>query len=186
MNQYLYETSFLYPKFGLYKLHQEIWSRILNRSPEEKRDFLYTFSRPDFYSGLMVTVRSQHIPEKIPKQRLEIPIKDQSIPYSLRANPTTQDDHGKHRAIMGHSQLINWLEHQGQRHGFTTHNTKATQCCTTIKRTGRRPIILNDAIFIGTLQIIQPTLFYLAMEKGIGRARGFGYGMLMLTHRNLS
>jgi CRISPR system Cascade subunit CasE len=183
LNHYLYETSFLYPNHNLYKLHQAIWSRVLKRDAEDKRDFLYSFVEPDFHSGLMVTVRSNRIPETAPKKRLEIPCRDRPLPFSLRANPTQQDEHGKHRGIFGQGSLNAWLQRQSERHGFTIHNARSTQRCTTIKRTGSRSIILNDALFIGTLQITQPSLFNNAMEKGIGRARGFGYGMLMLTPR---
>ena len=176
----LYEATFLYPTRNLYRLHQEIWGKVLQRPPEASRDFLYSFAESDFHPGLIVTLRSHNLPDTLPKKRIEPTMNEPALSFTLRANATQRDESGKYRAIRGQQPLTQWLKQQGERNGFHPTTTHCTQRARTLQQRGKRPITLNDVLYSGTLTITQPTLFNQALEKGIGRARGFGYGMVQL------
>lgn len=85
--------------------------------------------------------------------------------------------------------LLLWLQERGERYGFkvdpsevhvgTTVRQVVYKRATPLRR-GETPMVFHEVTFRGVLDVVDNTLFEYALREGIGRARGFGYGFLMV------
>ena len=110
--------------------------------------------------------------------------------FDLRANPTIKrvircesgerKKNGRRMAIYDPGQLNEWLQNKAQQHGFATLNVEigapVTQHFRRKNRTGKHVCV----DFRGTLQVQNRNLFKDAFQTGIGPAKAFGFGMLVL------
>lgn len=113
--------------------------------------------------------------------------------FSLRANPTrkvaviredgTKSKNGRRLAIHKEEDLLNWLVRKGEQAGFhvepqTLRNSPAKPYPFT--RAGHRGAHAG-VDFSGVLEVTDPVLFAKAFQSGIGSAKAFGFGLLMLS-----
>lgn len=129
--------------------------------------------------------------------------------FSLRANPTVaRKDAGKGRgvrrdiiadALSGFSgeergekktaivrqAATAWLERQAARCGFTLVEPEASlridrDNWTSINRSGSRDIAFGTIDFDGELSVTDPSSFLTAVANGMGRAKAFGCGLMLI------
>jgi len=119
--------------------------------------------------------------------------------FRLRTNPSKRDK--ATRKIIGFFRSKDqkkWLHDQGKKHGFSIlgHNDNDDQDDNAhlevipspsifgIKEKGTSPIRIHTVLFQGILQVTNPEAFIQVMQKGIGRGRSYGCGLLSLMRVN--
>lgn len=134
--------------------------------------------------------------------------KGQRLSFMLRANPirSKRDEQKKqhrHDVVMEAKTLLKqrqepfppmpeivqkagfaWLAMKGESAGFSIHEGEVRADGYTqhrfIKPKGKHPITLSTIEFTGLLTVTDPDLFIPALYQGIGPAKGFGCGLLMV------
>ena len=110
--------------------------------------------------------------------------------FALRANPTVKrvvrnesgerKKNGQRTAIYGPEQLNEWLQNKARQHGFAILNVEigapVTQRFRRKNRQGKHVCV----DFRGTLQVKNRNHFKDVFQTGIGPAKAFGFGMLVL------
>lgn len=183
-------------------------SRILWRldpAPQEHALWLYVVSpeKPDFTSvveqaGWPLTGGSQTKDYAPLLDRIET---GQQWAFRLAANPTRHvgTDKGRHEraGIVGKiegevtvDQQLGWLERKGEANGFkllpTSGYPDVPDCVVSQRRQqrfrrGPSIVTLRTCQFDGTLQVTDAFVFKKALVGGIGRAKGFGCGLLTVA-----
>jgi CRISPR system Cascade subunit CasE len=132
----------------------------------------------------------------------------QNLSFSLRANPivSKRDENGKqhrHDVVMDEKIRINnensvysalseivqakgveWLQKKAEKNGFLIDNDKARadgyRNHKFYKPSGKHHVSFNTIDFTGILTVTEPELFKQALFNGIGPAKGFGCGLLLV------
>lgn len=131
---------------------------------------------------------------------LERIAKGQQWHFRLRANPArkaSEDKGRRHRAegivgkIQGHvtvDQQMQWLIDRSASHGFKILDNEAGQSDVVVKerhkeqfKRGDATVTLVTAVFEGHLEVTDADLFRETLCQGIGRAKGFGCGLLTVA-----
>lgn len=126
--------------------------------------------------------------------------KGQQWHFKLRANPARKagvDKGRRHRSdgivgkVQGHvtaSQQLQWLVNRSVVHGFRILEDEYGQPNVVVKerhkeqfKRGGATVTLVTAVFEGRLEVIDTKLFRDALCEGIGRAKGFGCGLLTIA-----
>ena len=190
-----------------YNIHKEIWD-LFPGNPDSDRDFIYSVMD----DGRMIYMVSAREPISNDHWVVETKIYDPKIHsgdvyrFRLLANPTvmkTVDGKQKrHDVVMdlkqkyrkeGRSFSMNeiisisvseWLVRRSILNGFEIdpgslmiHSYSRNE-----SMKGNRKITFSSVIIEGTLTVNDPIAFKDCLIKGIGTARGFGCGMLMIKH----
>ena len=192
-----------------YRSHQVLW-RLFEKGKQQQRDFLYrhvdstswpcfflvSTHRPQDERGVWTIQVKDYAPRLMTGQRLA---------FSLRANPvvTKPGQHGKpvrHDVIMNakkqrqshQSTTIHqgtllqdigrpWLEARAAKHGFRLELVRVDGYQQHHVRKSRAPSIRFSTLdFNGLLTVTEPEPFQHALFYGIGPAKGFGCGMLLI------
>ena len=129
----------------------------------------------------------------------------QVLGFRLRASPTKRignstlfkQDIGKRVAIKKEQEQLEWLERKGMQHGFELrkkmHDEEEEKVIDTVvskeghqlgfKHEGNTEHDMRwySVLFNGTLIVKNPDLLWLAIQCGIGSAKGMGFGLLSLS-----
>jgi CRISPR system Cascade subunit CasE len=120
---------------------------------------------------------------------------------SVAANPELRRDRAEGRGVDlpddeldRETTLLRWLERQGERGGFRLEGSvlpdedRICHAGPTIThrlyrdpRQRKAPITIHACDFTGRLRVTDPDAFVRARVEGIGRSKGFGFGLLMAT-----
>jgi CRISPR system Cascade subunit CasE len=77
-----------------------------------------------------------------------------------------------------------WLADRAEKHGFSLTASQVSvegyQQHRSLKRSSKMPIKFSTLDFFGVLQVVQPERFIQTLYQGIGPAKGFGCGLLMV------
>lgn len=111
--------------------------------------------------------------------------------FELVANPTYSEfekgKRGKVRAHVSAEHQLNWLHKKATQAGFEVDTAAITERWTDhfhrSKQDGKnsRPVRIAKARFTGTLRVTDAAKLRTALTQGIGRARGYGCGLLTLA-----
>lgn len=169
-----------------YKLHQWIWG-VLPDDPEARRDFLF---RSDVKGGIL---RILLLSERMPSQCGDVEWKTTEVSntflghgayrFQVRANPTfRRDSDHKRLAIFDEVKIRDWFTRK-----FTDAGCKLLELETTAPRklqfrkgTGRHPVTAYSVDASGILAVHDESQFRATFDAGIGPAKGFGFGLLLL------
>lgn len=180
----MYELHIVTTWIDRYELHQFIWKLLGQQddSNREQRGFL--FSADDIGNGqILLTVRSSRKRNgNLPWIRKDTPTaKGAAVDFSLQSCPTMRRS-SKEIALHGHD-AERWLETQGNNNGFRVDDLwhRVTSPLMFQKPGCSRVITLNAGSFAGRLVVTDEALFSRAMTGGIGRHKGFGFGLLKLS-----
>lgn len=189
----------------IYGWHKVLWKFFPG---QQERDFLYRVDSLPGVLRLYVLSSSPaqvpaHLPQEICRSR-EIPEKFLShaaYRFQLRANPTRRvkvdartgrrKENGLRAPIIDLNDLAAWLGRKGEQGGFTIPcltDWPEDACPLSILHEGRngfRKPGLSQAHhhsvqFTGILHVEQPVLFRECVRNGIGSAKAFGFGLLLL------
>lgn len=73
-----------------------------------------------------------------------------------------------------------WINRQGERHGFNVHSVRVDSYLQHRISGGKRNIRFSTLDFNGVLTVARPDDFYRALVHGIGPAKAFGCGLMMV------
>lgn len=186
--------------FSIYAWHKEVW-KLFPCMPDDERDFLFRLDASE--DEFCLTVTSKYEPKRPPWCPGECwlcrPLGSEYLEYKkylfkLSINPTRttrknpdgtkrEKKYGRHEAILKIPELREWFNRKAERCGFrilenpplnisppTFHGLEAKDHNGTIV----------GVDFKGALEVTDRKSFKEAFEKGIGRARSFGFGLLVL------
>ena len=176
-------------KHGLgdpYKLHQWIW-KALPDDPDACRDFLF---RSDVKGGIL---RILLLSERVPAAGGDATWKTTEVSgtflghgtyrFQLRANPTFRraSDH-RRLAIFDEMKIRDWFERKFAGAGCEVRDLETTAPRKILFRKGDGTH-LGTVCFVdasGILAVRDESAFRTAFDAGIGPAKGFGFGLLLL------
>lgn len=169
-----------------YKLHQWIWN-VLPNDPNANRDFLF---RSDVKNSfLKILLLSERIP--LPSEEVQWKTTEMSgtflgygaYRFQLRANPTFRRafDH-KRLAIFDEVKIREWFTRKFTDAGCDVQGleTTAPRKLQFLKGSGLRQGTVYSVDASGILVVRNESQFRAAFETGIGPAKGFGFGLLLL------
>jgi len=161
---------------------------------------------PAFYIVSRDTPRDQHglwdIRSKLYAPQLEA---GDQLHFKVRVNPVVRRNGKRHDVVMDAKQRLGWKElppvkrppvsalayeagtvwlaSQAEKHGFTFAPTSLIvdgYCTHAVQRRGRDRICFSTLDFAGILTVVNPEQFVHALYRGIGPAKGFGCGLLLV------
>ena len=185
---------------GLYDWHELSWRLFPEKKKNDKRDFL---TRLDVFENefkfTILSLNRPTIPVWCPPEHW----KEMAVPgsfferdryyFKLLANPTktlskrgpkgNKKENGSHYAITASADLQEWLVRHGEKNGLCILEQPEIEISPPVlHKLHRRKDegVLIGVEFKGAIKITERLKFIKAAHEGIGRARGFGFGMLVL------
>ncbi len=181
----LLEARILISSPSEYRLHQDVW-RLYGgeKGNDKKRDYLYSFRKSSH--GMLVVVRTStdNNASDLFKEHL-VPktyafSTGQHFRFSIRTNAIMRSDN-KTYAVPMNDEAKPWFERKALQHGFSCVVDDAWSRPMSFYGSGRRKITLNNTVLNGTLCVEDESAFQSSLILGIGRQKGFGFGMLQLS-----
>lgn len=168
-----------------YSIHRVVYALFSG----ESRDFLFADKGGDFKSR-QILILSERSPETPPFGVIESkPISDRFLEhdhygFEVTLNPTKRDKQtGKTIAIRGRENLHQWFLGKAPSLGFEiqAESLEIRHAGVQTFDLGNGKIVThNCATFIGKLQVTDRAKFQNSFRKGIGRAKGFGFGLFQI------
>jgi len=192
-----------------YREHQMLW-QLFESDRDATRDFLYRREvhqgRPRYFLlSHRPPVNDLGLwridPPKAFAPRLQT---GQRLAFSLRVNPVISRDGKRHDVVMDYKrnmgwknmpptkrpplqQIIceagsDWLLQRAERHGFEidSKSLRVEGYQQHQSRRGKRTIRFSTLNFTGLLRVTNPEMFTQALETGIGPAKAFGCGLMLI------
>lgn len=191
-----------------YSIHHSVWE-LFTDGPDRKRDFIYHVKDdrkpPVIYAVSCRMPAGDHllwsVDAKEYRPRLEQGLR---LAFSLRANPIVTREGRRHDVVMDAKKIcraqdepreaeafgdeivqgscLNWLEKRAESSGFRTLAARADgyRQHSFLKRGQQHPVKFSTVDFKGILEVIEPETFRTTLFDGLGHAKGFGCGMLMV------
>ncbi|MDO9538583.1 MAG: type I-E CRISPR-associated protein Cas6/Cse3/CasE [Methanocalculus sp.] len=190
---------------GEYGIHAMIWELFAD-SPNRFRDFLYRFETdgglPRIYTVSERTPAGDtdiwNIDTKIYDPNIT---EGQILRFSLRANPVItrhgeNDKHQRHDVVMDYKMqkrkmVTNaeavqeagaaWISSRGERLGFSVESVIAGGYRRrTFQKTNGSEVTIATLDFDGVLTVSDPEILKQSLYSGIGPAKGFGCGLMLV------
>ena len=200
LNQYIHKNGYYY--------HQLVWQLFSDNNTEKNRDFIYRaeFNKgwPTFYTLSALEPFDMNNLWDVQVKNFQPKIKNgDTLFFMLQANPRVcrKNEAGKtiycdsiqdafhkikedkqSKADIIQEAGANWLIKKSEKNGFMVKSVIADnfQKHCFKKRKHANPILFSTIDFHGTLEVSDTEKFLSALIKGIGAAKGFGCGMLMV------
>ncbi|MFO0906319.1 MAG: type I-E CRISPR-associated protein Cas6/Cse3/CasE [Pirellulales bacterium] len=194
------ETAFANGVADSYAWHQRLWD-CFPRQPDRKRDFLTRIDSLD--SGLRLWMLSPTRPSRpnwCPPERFAVKevavsfLSHRHYAFSLRANPVKclvqrneqgeRRRHGKRVALTKPDELREWLERKAVQGGFRIVDDRELEIGPMAKSHFRKRdhVAFHGGVeFRGVLEVVDSAKFRETYYTGVGSAKGFGFGMLLLA-----
>ncbi|MBI4563286.1 MAG: type I-E CRISPR-associated protein Cas6/Cse3/CasE [Planctomycetes bacterium] len=184
----------------VYDWHQRAWQCFPDRDGRP-RDFLIRLDRKD--AGFQLLIVSPTAPSRPdwclpeswrgPKQIPPGYFQRSRYRFQLCANPTKKvavqkpgggfTKNGRREPLTGREELVAWIRRKGEQSGFVVEESSLR----TIPR-GREYFekkgsrgLHSSVEYQGLLVVTDPTKFHDAFTRGIGSAKAFGFGLLVLA-----
>jgi len=169
-----------------YSVHRVVYELF----PGDSRDFLFADKGGDFHER-RILILSRRSPESPPYGKIQSKLiadsflEHDNYGFEVKLNPTKRDKQtGKIVAIRGRENLRQWFLAKGPTLGFEIQAESLE-----IRQNGVQTIGLgngkivthNSASFLGKLKVTNRANFQRSFCKGIGRAKGFGFGLLQIV-----
>ncbi len=169
-----------------YSIHRVVYELF----PGESRDFLFADKGGDF-NARQILILSERTPETPQYGEIEsktIPdslLEHNDYGFEVTVNPTIRDSKsGKTIAIRGSQNLLQWFLKKAPSLGFEIHEETLE-----VRHAGVQSFDLGDgktvthnsATFVGKLKVTDRGKFHDSFLKGIGRAKGFGFGLFQIV-----
>jgi CRISPR system Cascade subunit CasE len=187
-----------------YALHQLLW-QCFPGEPDRRRDFL---TRVDVLEGayrLWVLSPSRPCcPDWCPAGGFEVKeiatafLSHRYYAFDLRANPTKclvqRNDkgerlrRGKRVPLIRPDELRDWIDRKGQAGGFRIVGERSLEIGPVVKnhfRSREHAAYHGGVQFRGVLEVTDQMEFVRTYYSGVGSAKGFGFGLLLLMPVNL-
>ncbi|HCL57918.1 MAG TPA: type I-E CRISPR-associated protein Cas6/Cse3/CasE [Spirochaetia bacterium] len=184
----------------LYRWHQHSWDLFPGRN-HEKRQFLTRLDpvAPGFRFYTLSAIEPV-CPKWVPRESFQVKkIHESFLSYTLyrfdlRANPTKkiksfnekgeEKKNGKRIALLKEEDLLQWLNRKAEANGFEVIQNPKPEIEPPVQNAFFKDKSFRGshfgAVFKGILKVKDPALFKKAFLEGIGSAKSFGFGMLLL------
>ena len=168
-----------------YSIHRVVYDLF----PGESRDFLFVDKGGDFHARqiLILSDRSPEIPKYGVIQSKLIAdsfLEHDNYGFEVTLNPTKRDKQtGKTVAIRGRENLLQWLLDKAPSLGFKiqAESLEIRHAGVQTLDLGNGKIVThNSATFVGRMKVTDRAKFQQSFRKGIGRAKGFGFGFFQI------
>jgi len=176
-----------------YSVHKMVYSLFPRQGEQDSRDFLFADKGGDWNSR-KILVLSRRAPLPMDHGRVESKeIPDSFLEYDyygfeVLLNPVVRNGlSGSTRAVRGTENLKTWFLERSASFGFEVDPPESLQVRNEgvvvfdrNKEGSRMSQTHNTATFIGKLRVTDRSLFKKSFENGLGRAKGFGFGLLQI------
>ncbi|MDO9567371.1 MAG: type I-E CRISPR-associated protein Cas6/Cse3/CasE [Candidatus Desulfaltia sp.] len=168
-----------------YTIHRVVYELF----PGESRDFLFVDKGGDFQARqiLILSDRKPEIPQygEIQSKLIADSFLDHdNYGFEITLNPTKRDKQTRKTvAIRGRENLRQWFLGKAPSLGFEiqAESLEIRHAGVQTFDLGNGSIVThNSASFIGKLKVTNRVKFQQSFRKGIGRAKGFGFGFLQI------
>lgn len=168
-----------------YTIHRIVYELF----PGESRDFLFVDKGGDLQARqiLILSDRSPEIPQYGEIQSKVIAdsfLEYDHYGFEVKLNPTKRDKQtGKTVAICGRENLHQWFLGKAPTLGFEIQAESLEirhAGVQTFHLSNGQIVTHNSATFIGRLKVTDRVKFQQSFRKGIGRAKGFGFGLFQI------
>lgn len=167
-----------------YSIHKLVYDLF----PGNQRDFLYyDMGRNPLGRQILILSKNQPVINEIGELRSKFISNDfllhDNYAFQIMLNPVFREKEGKKiTPIIGRESLLDWVARKQINWGFSINfeSLEIFDIGTESFTKGSDSILLNKATFRGTLSVNNIKLFSNCFEKGIGRAKAFGFGLLQL------
>jgi len=168
-----------------YSIHRVVYDLF----PGDFRDFLFVDKGGDF-NARKILILSERKPEMPPYGIIEskrVPenlLEHDYYGFEVTLNPTKRDKQtGKTTAIRGRENLLKWFLEKAPSLGFVI-NSESLELrhsgVQTFNIGNGKTVTHNSATFVGKLKVADRDKFKTSFRKGIGRAKGFGFGLFQI------
>jgi len=173
-----------------YAWHQVIWKSFMN-CDGKPRFFLFRIDDAGTQFKLLLLSKTKPSSDNFGNWQIKTVSPDflghQYYRFQIKANPTMRRASDRRRiGIYSEDRLREWIEKKAEKNGFKIEpnsliiGTPMDEVFVRNRTRGKH--ISVD--FQGALNVFDLEAFRTAFEKGIGSAKSFGYGMLMLQPAN--
>ena len=177
-----------------YSIHRVVYS-LFPAQEGQTRDFLFADKDGDFH-GRKILILSRRSPEPLQLgcvESKEIPpaFLDHAVyGFEVRMNPTKREKAtGRTVAVRGTESLLSWFcDKAPSAYGFEVLKDGQGTPLVQVQGIGVQRfekdgavVVHGEATFIGKLRVIDRESFKKAFEDGMGRAKGFGFGLLQIV-----
>lgn len=159
--------------------------------PEKERTFLY-YQYPYATRGgtriLLLSTEQPKVPNLGTITSKQVPtsfLERNYYGFKVRLNPVIRS-RNQARSIIGKEELISWFLSKQERWGFQVDpdRLELTDIGVTRIQKSDNTLIFNECTFSGVLRVEDKDLFMRSFTQGIGRGKGFGFGLLQLQPIN--
>lgn len=170
-----------------YSLHRAVYS-LFPKTEEAGRDFLYADKGGDLWERKVLLI-SCRIPEKPVHGTVEsklIPeafLSHDHYGFEIVVNPVKRDNATKKLVpIRDKEDLISWFLSKAPSFGFLVDPQSLQIQHVGVQRFQKDAgaVTHGSATFLGRLQVTDRAAFRKSFRQGIGRAKGFGFGLLQI------
>ena len=198
------ETAFHCGVLDSYGWHQRLW-QCFPGEPDRKRDFL---TRIDMMEGAfrlwLLSPRRPSCPDWCPPECFALKgigesfLSHRYYAFDLRANAVKRlvqrneqgerKRHGKRVPLIRSDELRDWIDRKGQQGGFRIVTDRPLEIGPMVKshfRKKEQAACHGGVEFRGVIEVVDHVQFKGTYYTGIGSAKGFGFGLLLLAPVNL-
>lgn len=172
-----------------YSIHRIVYS-LFPKQDNETRDFLFADKGGDWNCRqvLILSERKPASPEFGEIESREIPesfLRWDNYGFEVIVNPTQRNGPSKKTTpIRGIDNLHKWFIRKAPALGFEVEPESLQVTRIGVRRFDKNieeRITHGSATFIGKLKVIDRQAFIKSFKQGIGRAKGFGFGLLQIV-----
>lgn len=177
-----------------YRWHQEIWKAFPDVPEGTTQDHLF---RLDFHPAqIILWILSSGEPKPLDWGRWETKEVNKSFlshsryEFALCANPTvmrvvrledgSRKKNGRRTTIYSEEELKEWLAQKGEKNGFRVEQSLCDPPVKDYFYKGKQSGVHARVDFRGILSVTDADRFASAWKNGIGSAKAFGFGLLLL------
>jgi CRISPR system Cascade subunit CasE len=185
-----------------YDWHQAVW-RAFPKRDGKARDFLTRLDQKGEIIRLLIVSPHQPVrpdwcpPDPESWQTKKIPesyFSNSLYRFQLRANPTrkervgstddgTRKKNGRRVPLRKREELVNWVKAKGEKGGFVIDEDSLRTISEGREYFQKNGIsgLHSSVEFKGILQVTDPVLFHQTFTRGVGSAKSFGFGLLVIV-----
>lgn len=170
-----------------YSIHRVVYS-LFPKKDGTTREFLFA-DRGGSFNERTILLLSEDEPEKPEYGELrmkKIPenfLQQNSYGFDVLVNPVRRDSKtGKIIPVRGMEALREWFINKVPSYGFNVESESLSVSDTEVLKFTKdgQNVILGKARFIGKLEVFDHQRFIDTFKHGLGKAKGFGYGLLQI------